>query len=71
MERGGESRSEVDLDTIQRKCQALLEAMQKADRKLYILPFKDCDRPPNGNFSTIMKPEEFPSEFDELLKYSP
>jgi hypothetical protein len=68
MEQGGVSRSEVGLDNIQRKCQALLKAMQKANRKLYILTFKGSYRPLNGNCGTIMKPEEFPSEFDKLLK---
>jgi hypothetical protein len=71
MERGGSSRSEVALDNIQRKCQSLLKAMQKADRKLYILPFNGAYRPMNGNITTIMKPEEFPSDFDEFLKYTP
>jgi hypothetical protein len=71
MEMGSSSQSEVALDNIQRKCQALLKAMQKADRKLYILPFKDADRPLNGNCSTIMKPEEFSSDLYEILKYTP
>jgi hypothetical protein len=71
MERGGSSGSEVVLDNIQRKCQVLLKAMQKADRNLYILPFKDSGRPLNGNCSTIMKHAEFPSDFDDIVKYSP
>jgi hypothetical protein len=71
MEHGGSSWSEVALENIQRKSQALLKAMQKADRKLYLLPFEYIDIPLNGNCSTIMKPEEFPADFDELQKYSP
>jgi hypothetical protein len=71
IERGGLFRPELALENIQRKCQALLKVMQKVNRNLYILPLKDTNRPLNGNCSTIMKPEEFPSDFDEILKYTP
>jgi hypothetical protein len=71
MECDGSSGSEIALDNIQRKYQAILKEMQKSDRNIYLLPFKDIDIPLNGNCSTIMKPEEFPSDFDELQKYSP
>jgi hypothetical protein len=71
MECGGLSRLEVALENTQRKCQSLLKAMQIEDRKLYILPMKGADRTLNGNSTNIMKPEEFPSDFDEILKYTP
>jgi hypothetical protein len=61
----------VALDNIQRKSQALVKTMQKADRKFYFLPLKEIARPLNGNCSTIMKPKEFPAVFDESQKYSP
>jgi hypothetical protein len=71
LERGGQYRAEVALENMQRKCQALFKAVQRTDKKLYLLPFKYSDRPLNGDCTRVMRSEEMSLEYDEMLKYTP
>jgi hypothetical protein len=67
IERGEQSRAEVALENIQHKCQSLFKAMQRIENKLYLLPFKDSDRPLNGDCTTVTKSEVMPLEYNEML----
>jgi hypothetical protein len=45
--------------------------MQRVDKKAYLLPFKDKDSPLNGKCATVSKPEDMPSEYDKMQKFTP
>jgi hypothetical protein len=61
----------VALKKNQLKSQVLFKAMQRVDKKLYILPLCDVDHPLNGDCKMVMKPEDMPMEYDEMPKFAP
>jgi hypothetical protein len=49
----------------------LFKAMQQVDKKMYLLPFCDVDRSLNRECKILMKPEDMPVEYDDMLKFDP
>jgi hypothetical protein len=48
----------------------LFKKLQRADKKAYLLLFKDKDRPLNGNCARVSKPKDMPCEYDEMQKFT-